>query len=109
MKVEAFNEAGKSVINNKGELVCTQAFPSMPTYFWDDPTGEKYRSAYFETFPGYWHHSDYLEINDRGGVKIFGRSDTTLNPGGVRIGTSEIYQAVDRITEIYFERDLAIF
>ena len=100
MKVEAFNEAGKSVINNKGELVCTQAFPSMPTYFWDDPTGEKYRSAYFETFPGYWHHSDYLEINDRGGVKIFGRSDTTLNPGGVRIGTSEIYQAVDRITEI---------
>ena len=100
MKVEALNEAGKSVINKKGELVCKQAFPSMPIYFWNDPTGTKYHSAYFKTFLGCWHHGDYLQINDHGGVKIFGRSDTTLNPGGVRIGTSEIYQAVDRMPEI---------
>jgi acetoacetyl-CoA synthetase len=100
MKVEALDEAGKSIISKKGELVCKQAFPSMPVYFWNDPNGEKYYSAYFDTFLGYWHHGDYLQINDHGGVKIFGRSDTTLNPGGVRIGTSEIYQAVNRIKEI---------
>jgi len=100
MQVEAFNKDGKSVIDKKGELVCTKAFPSMPIYFWNDTDGKKYQSAYFDTFPGFWHHGDYVEINDHGGVKIFGRSDTTLNPGGVRIGTSEIYQAVERITEI---------
>ena len=100
MKVEALDEAGKSIVNKKGELVCKQAFPSMPIYFWNDPNGKKYHSAYFETFPGYWHHGDYLQIYDHGGIKIFGRSDTTLNPGGVRIGTSEIYQAVNRISEI---------
>jgi len=100
MKVEAFNEFGKSEINSKGELVCSRAFPSMPIYFWNDPDGQKYHSAYFDTFPNIWHHGDYIEINDHGGVIIYGRSDTSLNPGGVRIGTAEIYQIVERFNEI---------
>ena len=100
MKVESYNEKGMSVRNEKGELVCTQAFPSMPIYFWNDSNGEKYHSAYFDTYPGIWHHGDYLKINDFGGVKIYGRSDTTLNPGGVRIGTAEIYQTVERFNEV---------
>ena len=100
MKVEAYNEFGKSEINSKGELVCSQAFPSMPIYFWNDINGNKYHLAYFSTYPDLWHHGDYLEINDCGGVKIYGRSDTTLNPGGVRIGTAEIYQIVERFSEV---------
>ena len=100
MKVESFDETGESVYDCKGELVCTQAFPSMPIYFWDDEKNEKYKAAYFETFPGIWHHGDYININSQGGVQIFGRSDTTLNPGGIRIGTAEIYQAVERFPEI---------
>ncbi|MDP6936643.1 MAG: acetoacetate--CoA ligase [Candidatus Marinimicrobia bacterium] len=100
MKVEAFNESGASLLNKKGELVCTQAFPSMPVYFWNDASGEKYASAYFSTYPGIWHHGDFIEILDDGNVKIYGRSDTTLNPGGVRIGTSEIYQTVEQISEV---------
>ncbi|MCU0332684.1 MAG: acetoacetate--CoA ligase, partial [Ignavibacteriaceae bacterium] len=84
MKVEAFNDIGRSVIGEKGELVCTEPFPSMPVYFWDDETGEKYRKAYFEKYPGIWTHGDYIEITDNGGIKVFGRSDATLNPGGVR-------------------------
>ena len=100
MKVESYNEKGMSVRNEKGELVCTQAFPSMPIYFWNDSNGEKYHSAYFDTFPNIWHHGDYLKINDFGGVKIYGRSDTTLNPGGIRIGTAEIYQTVERFNEV---------
>ena len=100
MKVEAFNDAGDSVENEKGELVCTQTFPSMPIKFWNDPDGKKYHLAYFDTFPNIWHHGDFIEINDHGGVKIYGRSDTTLNPGGVRIGTAEIYQTVDRFHEV---------
>ena len=100
MKVESYNEKGMSVRNEKGELVCTQAFPSMPIYFWNDSNGEKYHSAYFDTYPGIWHHGDYLKINDFGGVNIYGRSDTTLNPGGVRIGTAEIYQTVERFGEV---------
>ena len=100
MKVESYNEKGMSVRNEKGELVCTQAFPSMPIYFWNDSNGEKYHSAYFDTYPGIWHHGDYLKINDFGGVNIYGRSDTTLNPGGVRIGTAEIYQTVERFNEV---------
>ena len=100
MKVESFDENGQSIYDHKGELVCTQAFPSMPVYFWDDEDQQKYQKAYFETFPGVWHHGDYININQAGGVKIFGRSDTTLNPGGVRIGTAEIYQAVERFPEI---------
>ena len=100
MKVESFDEKGKSLFECKGELVCTQAFPSMPLYFWNDNDNSKYDAAYFETFPGIWHHGDYIKINSQGGVEIFGRSDTTLNPGGVRIGTAEIYQVVERFPEI---------
>jgi len=100
MKVESFDEKGNTINNEKGELVCTQAFPSMPIYFWNDSNGEKYHSAYFDTYPGIWHHGDYLKINDFGGVNIYGRSDTTLNPGGIRIGTAEIYQTVERFNEV---------
>ena len=100
MNVESFDEKGRSVLNETGELVCTSAFPSMPIYFWNDDNGQLYNSAYFSKYKDVWHHGDLLEINDHGGMKIHGRSDTTLNPGGVRIGTSEIYQAVDVVNEI---------
>jgi acetoacetyl-CoA synthetase len=100
MKVEAYDENGSAVINKKGELVCTAPFPSMPVYFWNDPGKKKYRAAYFEVYPNVWHHGDYVEITDRGGVIIYGRSDTTLNPGGVRIGTAEIYRQVEAFPEI---------
>lgn len=100
MKVEAYNEDGKPVIGEKGELVCTAAAPSMPASFWNDPDGKKYRSAYFETYPGVWHHGDYIEITENEGVIIYGRSDATLNPGGVRIGTAEIYRQVENIPEV---------
>ncbi len=100
MKVEAFDENGKPVINRQGELVCTAPFPSMPIYFWDDPDGKKYHSAYFDVYPGIWRHGDFIEINDRGGVTIYGRSDATLNPGGVRIGTAEIYRQMEQLDEI---------
>lgn len=100
MKVEAFNEAGKPVVGEKGELVCTTAAPSMPIRFWNDPDGSKYRSAYFELHEGVWSHGDYIEITEHGGVIIYGRSDATLNPGGVRIGTAEIYRQVESIPEI---------
>ncbi|MBC8255899.1 MAG: acetoacetate--CoA ligase [Candidatus Marinimicrobia bacterium] len=100
MKVEAFSDEGNPVENEKGELVCTQAFPSMPIYFWNDPNGGKYQSAYFAKYSNIWHHGDFIEINDNGGITIYGRSDTTLNPGGVRIGTAEIYQTVERFVEV---------
>jgi acetoacetyl-CoA synthetase len=100
MKVEAFDENGKPVINRQGELVCTAPFPSMPIYFWNDPDNRKYLDAYFDVYPNIWRHGDFIEINNRGGVVIFGRSDATLNPGGVRIGTAEIYRQVDRMAEI---------
>ena len=100
MNVEAFDEDGKPVINQQGELVCTAPFPSMPIYFWDDPKGEKYHTAYFDVYPNIWRHGDFIEINDRGGVVIYGRSDATLNPGGVRIGTAEIYRQVEQLEEI---------
>jgi len=100
MKVYAFDENGKPVYNQKGELVCTAAFPSMPLYFWNDPDGKKYHSAYFDVYPGVWRHGDFIEINNRGGVIIYGRSDATLNPGGVRIGTAEIYRQVEQFEEI---------
>lgn len=100
MDVNSFDETGKSITNLKGELVCSKAFPSMPVYFWNDSNGEKYLDAYFRQYPGKWCHGDYILINDRGGVKIFGRSDATLNPGGVRIGTAEIYRVVEGIPEI---------
>ncbi|MBN1847977.1 MAG: acetoacetate--CoA ligase [Deltaproteobacteria bacterium] len=100
MKVEAFNEKGDSVLNERGELVCTAAAPSMPIYFWNDPDMEKYHSAYFDVYPNIWRHGDFIEIRDNGGVVIYGRSDATLNPGGVRIGTSDIYRLVERFPEI---------
>ncbi len=100
MKVEAFDENGRSVVGRQGELVCTAPFPSMPIHFWDDPDGRKYASAYFDVYPNVWRHGDYIEINGHGGVKIFGRSDATLNPGGVRIGTAEIYRQIDQMEEI---------
>ena len=100
MAVEAFDENARPVRNRQGELVCTAAAPSMPIYFWDDTDGEKYRSAYFDVYPGVWRHGDFVEINDHGGVVIYGRSDATLNPGGVRIGTAEIYRQVEAIPEI---------
>ncbi len=100
MDVAAFDDNGQPVINQKGELVCRKAFPSMPVYFWNDPDGGKYRAAYFSRFPGVWHHGDFITVNDHGGVKIFGRSDATLNPQGVRIGTAEIYRVVETRPEI---------
>jgi len=100
MKVESWNDEEKSVIEEKGELVCTAPFPSMPVYFWNDTDDEKYHEAYFEHYPGVWRHGDFIRITERGGVVVYGRSDSTLNPGGVRIGTSEIYRVVESINEI---------
>ena len=100
MRVEAFDENGKSVIEQQGELVCTAPFPSMPIYFWNDPDNQKYHDAYFGVYPNIWRHGDYILITERGGVVIYGRSDATLNPGGVRIGTAEIYRQVDFLEEI---------
>ncbi|KPJ77398.1 MAG: acetoacetyl-CoA synthetase [Deltaproteobacteria bacterium SG8_13] len=100
MKVEAFDESGNAVTNQQGELVCTAPFPSMPIYFWDDPDGKKYHSAYFDVYPNIWRHGDFITVNDRGGVVIYGRSDATLNPGGVRIGTAEIYRVMEQMEEI---------
>ncbi len=100
MAVEVFNERGQSVVGEKGELVCTAPFPSMPVGFWNDADGRKYHAAYFDTYPGVWRHGDYVELTPRGGVVIHGRSDAVLNPGGVRIGTAEIYRQVEQIDEI---------
>ncbi len=100
MAVDAFDTQGKPVRGEPGELVCTKAFPSMPIGFWNDAGGNQYRAAYFERFPGVWHHGDWCEITDRGSVLIQGRSDATLNPGGVRIGTAEIYRVVEALPEI---------
>ncbi|MCU0845480.1 MAG: acetoacetate--CoA ligase [Spirochaetes bacterium] len=101
MKVESFGEDGKPVTGEKGELVCTAPFPSMPIHFWDDPDGSKYHKAYFDVYPGVWRHGDFIEITESGGVVIYGRSDATLNPGGVRIGTAEIYRQVETIEEVH--------
>ncbi|MEZ7853094.1 MAG: acetoacetate--CoA ligase [SAR324 cluster bacterium] len=100
MDILAYNPEGKSVVCEKGELVCVTPFPSTPICFWNDKSGEKYHQAYFEQFPGVWTHGDFIEITERGGVIVFGRSDTVLNPAGVRIGTSEIYRPVEEIPEI---------
>ena len=100
MKIAAFDEMGQPVINQQGELVCCAAAPSMPIHFWEDPDGRKYHNAYFDVYPGIWRHGDFVEINDRGGVVMLGRSDATLNPGGVRIGTAEIYRLVENLDEI---------
>jgi acetoacetyl-CoA synthetase len=100
MNVDAFDQEGNSIRNEKGELVCKKAFPSMPVYFWNDADGSKYHHAYFDKFENIWYHGDYIEINDHGGVTIYGRSDATLNPGGVRIGTAEIYRVVEQMAEV---------
>ena len=100
MDVAAFNKNEEDLVNKKGELVCKKAFPSMPVYFWNDKNGKKFFDAYFNKFKNVWHHGDFIEINHYGGVKIFGRSDATLNPGGIRIGTAEIYRVVDRFDAV---------
>jgi acetoacetyl-CoA synthetase len=100
MKVEVFDEGGRSVRGRKGELVCTMPFPSMPVAFWNDPEGRKFHAAYFGRFPGVWTHGDYVELTAHDGVIIYGRSDAVLNPGGVRIGTAEIYRQVEQLPEI---------
>ncbi len=100
MDVHSFDENGQKVINKKGELVCTSVFPSMPIYFWNDPEQRKYQNAYFNKYNGVWHHGDFIRISKNGSMKIYGRSDATLNPGGVRIGTAEIYRVIDRIDNI---------
>jgi acetoacetyl-CoA synthetase len=100
MNVEVFDESGRPVQGQKGELVCTAPFPSMPVGFWNDPGDQKYRAAYFERFPGVWCHGDYVELTAHDGLIIYGRSDAVLNPGGVRIGTAEIYRQVEQLDEI---------
>ncbi len=100
MDVDIFNENGKSLVNEEGELVCKIPFPSMPIKFWNDQNDFKYKEAYFEKFSGIWHHGDWAKITERGTIVIYGRSDTTLNPGGVRIGTAEIYNTVEKLDEI---------
>tara|TARA_B100000686_G_scaffold190259_1_gene196953 strand:- start:1238 stop:3196 length:1959 start_codon:yes stop_codon:yes gene_type:complete len=100
MDVDIFDEKGTSVKNKKGELVCKKPFPSMPIKFWNDVDNKKYKSAYFEKYKNVWHHGDFAKITNKGGFVIFGRSDTTLNPGGVRLGTAEIYNVVEKLEEI---------
>jgi len=101
LDVHAFNDAGQPVTDETGELVCTAAFPSMPVYFWNDPDGERYHKAYFTKYPGVWTHGDFISVNSRTrGITIYGRSDATLNPGGVRIGTADIYNVLENLEEV---------
>ena len=100
MNVQIFDEDGRSVVGQPGELVCTAPFPSMPVMFWNDPDGSKYRAAYFDYYPNVWRHGDWAELTPHGGMIIYGRSDATLNPGGIRIGTAEIYRQVEQLPEI---------
>jgi acetoacetyl-CoA synthetase len=100
LAVDVWEDSGRPLPHGKGELVCTKAFPSMPIAFWNDPDGSRYRAAYFERFPGVWCHGDFAEWTEHDGLIIHGRSDATLNPGGVRIGTAEIYAQVERIAEV---------
>ena len=100
MSVDIFDDEGRPVRGERGELVCTAPFPSMPVGFWNDPDGRKYRAAHFERFPGTWHHGDYAALTEHDGIVIYGRSDAVLNPGGVRIGTAEIYAAVEGMEEV---------
>ena len=100
MAVEVWNDDGQPVIGEHGELVCTKPFPSAPVGFWNDPDGARYRAAYFDRFPGVWAHGDFAELTEEGGCIIYGRSDAVLNPGGVRIGTAEIYRQVEQLDEI---------
>ncbi len=98
--VEAYDDDGKPVIGQVGELVITQPMPSMPVGFWDDPDGSRYRESYFDAYPGVWRHGDWIELLADGGCIIYGRSDGTLNRGGVRMGTSEFYPVVEAVEEI---------
>ncbi|MDT8393032.1 MAG: acetoacetate--CoA ligase [Bacteroidales bacterium] len=100
MDVDSFDDYGRSVVGKQGELVCKTAFPSMPVYFWNDPDGKKYHDAYFDVYEGIWRHGDYILLSEHGGITMYGRSDATLNPGGVRIGTAEIYNVVENMEEI---------
>jgi len=100
MKVEVFDDEGRALVGEKGELVCTAPFPTMPLGFWNDPDGAKYHAAYYERFPNVWRHGDWSEITSHGGMIIYGRSDAVLNPGGVRIGTAEIYRQVEKLDEV---------
>jgi len=100
MRVEVFDEAGQSIVGQKGELVCTAPFPSQPIGFWNDPDRKKYHRAYFARYPNVWHHGDFIEKTIHGGFIIYGRSDAVLNPGGIRIGTAEIYRQVEQIAEV---------
>ena len=100
MAVEVFDDNGKSLVGEKGELVCTKPFPSMPVGFWNDEDGSRYHSAYFARFKGVWCHGDFVALTEAGGMVIFGRSDTVLNPGGVRIGTAEIYRQVEQLGQV---------
>jgi acetoacetyl-CoA synthetase len=100
LAVEVFDDAGQPLAGEKGELVCTKPFPAMPVGFWNDPDGAKYRAAYFEKYPNVWRHGDWCEITPHGGIVIYGRSDAVLNPGGVRIGTAEIYRQVESLDEV---------
>ena len=100
MDIHVYNEIGESIKNEKGELVCSQSFPTMPLYFWNDEKNEKYHDAYFSKYRNVWCHGDYIAKTENDGFIIFGRSDATLNPGGVRIGTAEIYRQVEQIEEI---------
>jgi acetoacetyl-CoA synthetase len=100
MAVAFFDDEGKPLLEEQGELVCTRPFPSAPVGFWNDPDDARYRSAYFEKYPGVWAHGDFAELRKTGGVVIYGRSDAVLNPGGVRIGTAEIYRQVEKLDEV---------
>jgi acetoacetyl-CoA synthetase len=100
MATDVFDDDGRPVREQKGELVCTRPFPPMPLYFWNDPDGAKYHEAYFARFPNIWHHGDFVELTRHNGVIMYGRSDATLNPGGVRIGTAEIYRVVEQLPEV---------
>jgi acetoacetyl-CoA synthetase len=100
MAVEIFDDEGRALTDEPGELVCTRPFPSMPVGFWNDPDGRKYRAAYFERYPGAWHHGDWARLTPHGGLVMHGRSDAVLNPGGVRIGTAEIYRQVEKLDEV---------
>jgi acetoacetyl-CoA synthetase len=99
-RVEAWDEEGRPVVDEVGELVITEPMPSMPLFFWNDPEGERYRASYFDMYPGVWRHGDWIEITSRGTAVIYGRSDSTINRGGIRMGTSEIYRAVLSVPEI---------
>ncbi|EKV30336.1 Acetoacetyl-CoA synthetase [Caenispirillum salinarum AK4] len=100
MDVHVFDDDGKPVVGQKGELVCTKAFPSVPVGFWNDPTGERFHNAYFDKYENTWTHGDWVELTATGGIIVYGRSDATLNPGGVRIGTAEIYRQVEKLEEV---------